>query len=293
MGRAYREEEVTNIVRRVHGDPDVSEVEPVAQRNERQCHDVVPNKLLEVLPPLLQAEQHDDSLLGPVCSLEKVVELEGRVMRLVGVRLEHAPRVVVPHRRARHHPQAGGAHDAKVHGRVHLLHEALLLATGRDAGGAREPAEDLLHDELAREREDDCVEGDEGQIPEALAVLRGRIQVGAAVVEPVRGEDEGIDGVGLGRVGGVGGAEDGEEAERDGPGVLQGEVLAAAQERARLPRLSRSLVLARPTHRRATGPGAPAHGAILRRGGSQAVGWVVEDGRDLGRPHLGECAFAK
>lgn len=45
----------------------------------------------------------------------------------------------------------------------------------------------------------------------------------------VREEDEAVDDVGFGRVGGVEGGEDAEDGERCHPGVLQGDVLPSSQ----------------------------------------------------------------
>lgn len=259
-------------------------MEPVAQRNKRQGHDMMPHKLLEVLPPLLQAEQHDNGLLRPVRGLDQVIHLELRLVRLVREVLIHPPRVEVPDGRAAHHPDARGAHDAKVHGRVHLLHEALLLAARVDARGAREGPEELLHDELAREGQDDGVKGDERNVPEALAVLRRGARL---PVESVGGEDEAPDGVRVCRVESVGRAEGDKHEERDGPGVPERKALEAAQGGRRLSALRGPLVLAQPAHRAGAGLGPPARWAIFRRCRRQPVGWAVEDRGYLRGAHLG------
>jgi hypothetical protein len=71
-------------------------VEAVAQENEGDGDDVVPDELFEVLPRLLLAEEHDDGLLHPVGGLEQVVELENAVVGQVRVRFVHCARLEIP-----------------------------------------------------------------------------------------------------------------------------------------------------------------------------------------------------
>lgn len=169
--RTYGQEEIADVVRDVHRDTHVGEVEPVAEPDERESDDVVQHKLLEVFARLLQLQHQHDRLLRPVRRLQQVVGLEVRLVRAVREALVHARRVEVPDRRARHDPQTEGAEDRKVHGRVGLLHEACLLAAVLDAGADREGEDQALHAELAREREDDGIEGDKGEVLSALAIL--------------------------------------------------------------------------------------------------------------------------
>ncbi|KAL8371345.1 hypothetical protein RB595_001256 [Gaeumannomyces hyphopodioides] len=194
-------------------------MEPVAQAYQGERDDVMGDQLLEVLARLLHAEYKDQSLLGPVGSLEQVVEFEIGVVGAVGEVLVHAAGVEVPDRGAAHDVHAGGPEDAKVDGRVGLLHEAGLFAPRAHAGVAGKGPQQLLHDELAGEGQDDGVEGDEGDVPAALAVL-ARAGVAGLGLERVREEDEAVDRVGLGRVGG--------EGERQHPRVLGGELLNPA-----------------------------------------------------------------
>lgn len=154
---------------------DVGEVEAVAQADQSQADNVVANQLLEVLPGLLHSQEKHDGLLRPVGGLEEVIELETGLMGLVREVLVHARGVEVPDGRAAHNVHTNGSHESKVQGRVHLLHVPSLLSARLEAGPARHGAQNLLHDELAGEGEDDGVEGHQGNIPETLAVLRDLI----------------------------------------------------------------------------------------------------------------------
>lgn len=170
LGRG--EEEVTNVVGDVDGDANVGEMEAVAQANEGQADDVVTHKLLEVLSRLLHSQEEDNGLLGPVGSLEEVVKLDDALVRAVGEALIHAAGVEVPDGRAAHDVHASRSKDAKVKGGIHLLHETGLLALA-EARHASQWAQDLLHDELASKGQDDGVEGDERNVPLALAIVDG------------------------------------------------------------------------------------------------------------------------
>ena len=84
---------------------------------------------------------------------------------------EHASRIEVPYRCARHHVHAQWAEDAEVEGCVVLLHESVLLVAGSDAVAESQRADEALHQELAREGKHNDVEGDEGEIEAAFAVV--------------------------------------------------------------------------------------------------------------------------
>ena len=75
-----------------------------------------------------------------------------------------------------------------------------------------------MHDEFAGEGEDDSVEGHEGDVPEALAIL-GKL-VGAGDGELVGEEDEVADWVAVGWVDREEEEEDADEGEGEDPGVL-------------------------------------------------------------------------
>ena len=214
-------------MRDVDGQTNVGKVEAVAQGDQGQADNVVADELLEVFAGLLHAQEQDDGLLGPVGGLEQVVELEVGLVGLVGEGLVHAVRVEVPDGGAAHDVHAGGTQDAKVDGRVHLLHVAGLLAARLEAVPLGHRTQDLLHDELAREGQDDGVEGDEGDVPETLAILGDF--VGARDGQLVRQEDEVVDRVALGRVERVEREEDEQDDGGQDPGVLQGVEFCASQ----------------------------------------------------------------
>lgn len=209
----------------VHGQSNVGEVEAVAEADEGQGDEVVADELLVVLARPLHAEDEHNGLLGPVGGLEEIVELEDGLVGLVREALVEARGVEVPDGRPAHDIHAPGAGAGKVGGRVHLLHEAGLFPLGLEAGEARQGPQQLLHDELAGEGQHDDVEGDEGDVPEALAIMRRGVRVGAGGDgQLVTEEDEVVDGVGLGGVQGVEAAEDEEQEGGQGPRVLEGVV---------------------------------------------------------------------
>jgi hypothetical protein len=159
-------------VRDVHGNSHVSEMEAVAQPDERKRNDVVQHQLLEVLTRFLQLQHQHDSLLRPVRRLQQIVSLEVRLVSAMRESLVHASRVEVPHGCARHDPESERSKDGKVHCRVRLLHEARLFPTALDSCADCEGSDQALHAELAGEGEDDGVERDESEVLLALAILR-------------------------------------------------------------------------------------------------------------------------
>lgn len=86
-----------------HSQAHVRKMEAVAQRDEGERHYVVANQFLEVLPGLLHPQEEDDGLLGPVRSLEEVVELEDSLVCPVREVLVHRSGVEVPQRGPTHH----------------------------------------------------------------------------------------------------------------------------------------------------------------------------------------------
>lgn len=168
----------------VHGKTHVSEVETVAQRNQRQSDNMMANQLLEILSGLLQLQQKHNGLLSPVTGLEKVVRLEESLVFSVREILEHSSGVEVPDIRTLHHVQAEWAEDTEVDGRVDLLHKASGLSLALDTTVYRQRPDQLLHDEFSGKREHHGVEGDKRDILLAFAVhggtagVFGRLRVG-------------------------------------------------------------------------------------------------------------------
>lgn len=174
---AYGKEEVGNVVRNVHGNANVREVEAVAEPDQRDGDDVVRDQLLKVLARLLQHQEQNNGLLGPVAGLQEVVRLEHGLVRAVREAFVHAGRVEVPHRAAAHDPETERSRKSKVQRRVCLLHEPALLGAALDAAGNCDGTDEALHAELTREAQDDDIECDKCEVARALAVVRGRIGV--------------------------------------------------------------------------------------------------------------------
>ena len=96
-------------------------------------------------------------------------------MRSVRESLKHSRRIKIPKWTPRHHVQAEGPKDRKVHGSVHLLHKSALLVSASNAIPEGKWSDEALHEELAREAEDDGIEGDEGHVVWTLAIHRAAI----------------------------------------------------------------------------------------------------------------------
>lgn len=156
---------------------------------------------LKVLTRLLHAQQHDNGLLCPIRRLKQVVKLKNSLVSFMREELVHASCVEVPYWSSSHHIHAGWSHEAKVNGCIHLLHKARLLASRLDSADTSQGAQQLLHDEFTREGQNNRIEGHEGNIPEALTIVRRR-----SVIERwlfVREENEMVDNIGLSRIDGI------------------------------------------------------------------------------------------
>ena len=117
-----------------------------------------------------------------------------------------------------------------------------MLVSATDACVECKGADEALHEELAREAEDDGVEGDKGNVVRALAVhggaifIRGRVErVSVPRRQGVGEEKRFVNGIGFGRVDGVGREDNQDEDERIDPGVFEGDLFPFAQERACFP----------------------------------------------------------
>lgn len=221
----YSKEEVANVVRDVDSQAHVGEVEAVAEADERQTDKVVAHKLLEVLPGRFHAEDEYDGLLRPVGGLKKVVEFEAVFVGLVWEPLVHSRGIKIPHWCLAHNVHAPWAAESEIDGGVHLFHEAGLFALGLDTSVTGQGLQQLLHDELAGEGQDDDVEGHEGDIPGPLAILCW-CSIGSALGERqlVAEKYKVVDGVRFVGVQCVEAAEDGQEEGRQCPGVFDGVV---------------------------------------------------------------------
>lgn len=148
-------------------------MEPVTAPDQSQGDEVVCNEFFEVLAGLFQTKQKHNHLLRPVTCLQQVVSLEDGLVRLMRESLVHGLRVEVPHGRPAHDIQAKGSVYGEVHGGVKLLHEPGLLGAVPDAEADRNRPDEALHEKFAREREDNGVEGHEGEVACAFAILYG------------------------------------------------------------------------------------------------------------------------
>ena len=205
----------------------------------------MPHKLFEVLSRLLQLQHQNNRLLGPVARFQQVVALEKPLVRVVRIRVKHSDRIEVPHWRPRHHIETKRPEDGEVHGRVDLLHEARLLGSRPNPGTYGKRPDNPLHEEFARERQYDCVEGDKGQIPWSFSILRGGAWApkcvygyqGRRIGQRVREEDGAVQGIALRRVEEVDGEDADGEDQRVDPGVSEGEISPSAKEAACFPPL--------------------------------------------------------
>lgn len=171
---AYGQTEIANIVRDKHSDTHISEMKTIRQPDQRNSNDMMPDQLLEILPRLLKLQRQHNELLCPVRRLQQIVCLERTLMLPVGESFEHAVRIEVPDRRAVHHVETVGTEDGKVQCRVRLLHEAALFCAGLYAALESKGADDALHEELAREAQNDGIESHKRKVIAALAVFGGR-----------------------------------------------------------------------------------------------------------------------
>ena len=276
-GTTHGEEEVGDVVRDVHGDPHIREVEAIRQPDQGQRDDMMHDQLLEILAGLLQQQHQDQPLLGPVARLQQVVGLEPGVVGAVGEALVHAADVEEPDGGAGEDVEADGPGDGEVEGGVELLEEAGLLAAAADAAVDGNGADEALHEELAGEGEDDGVEGDEAEVAGALAILgdgadvggegggalvRGRVGVGE--------EEEGVEGVVRARAGEVVGGDGGaDEQEREQPGVAVARAAEAAEELAGLRALA--LTVVRGFAVGGSGSGGAVGGGVVEGGGAREV----------------------
>lgn len=197
-GKTDRKEEIRDIVRDIDSNAQVSKVETVAQSNERQRDDVVADKLLEILPGLFQLQHQHDRLLCPVTRLQQVKGLEVRFMLPVGKTFEHGRRVEIPNVRPVHHIETKRSKDTKVDRSVHLLHETCSLAFTADSTPTCQGTDHALHQELASERQNNCVEGHKGNILRTFSVHDGA--TGRLRRSRIGQEDSAVHGVGLGWV---------------------------------------------------------------------------------------------
>ena len=178
---ASRKERVGDIHRDENCRADHGEVDEVRPSDQPERDEVVRDEFVVVLSWLLELDEHDERLLEPVAELEQVVVLELRSHLPVWVFDPEVLELVPPTVLEFHHVDAQHAECAPVAERVALLHQSHLLRLVCDAIPLGERLEDPQRYRLADEAKDDNVEGDEGEIPDALLVASQASWIGGAV----------------------------------------------------------------------------------------------------------------
>ena len=99
MGQpAYRQEEITDIVRDIDSNAHLGKVKAVAQPDESKRDNVMEDQLLEILSRLFQLQHEDKGLLRPVGRLQQIICLKHTFMLPVRESFEHGCGVEVPQR---------------------------------------------------------------------------------------------------------------------------------------------------------------------------------------------------
>ena len=226
----------------------VGKVEAVAQTDKRERNDVMENQLFEVLARLFQLQNKNDGLLGPVRRLQQIICFEDALVLAMRKPFKHRSRIEVPQRALLHHIQTKGTENPKVYCGIGLLHEARLLGSFGDSIPYGQGTEDALHHKLPREREEDGVEADKGEIGLAFPIHVRAAGVGWA--ERIRKEDALVKRILRTWADVVGSDDCDQEDERVQPGVSQGDLNPLAKCRSRFPsfrvRLEAFLVCLRP-----------------------------------------------
>lgn len=124
----YRQKPVRNVMSDVNQETDVCEMEAIAQVNKSERNDVVQDQLIEVFARFLQPQHKHKSLLGPVCSLQEIIQLKLRRENFVRVALVHWSRFEPPHAAHLHHIHTKRPEHGEIDSRVELLIEARNLA---------------------------------------------------------------------------------------------------------------------------------------------------------------------
>lgn len=103
--------------------------------------------------------------------MEQIIKFKHGLVCSVRKSFIHAAGVKVPDGSPAHNVQAEWAKNDEIDGCVGLLHESRLLCSTFKATPLRKWPEKVLHYKLAAEGEDDGVEGNEREVPRALAIL--------------------------------------------------------------------------------------------------------------------------
>lgn len=107
----------------------------------------------------------------PITRFQQIIRLEQALMCPVRKSFKHAGSIKVPHGCAGHDIQSERPKDEKIHGRVDLFHESVLLDAGAHVAIDSERAYHALHEKFAGKGEDDSVEGNKGEVTRAFPVM--------------------------------------------------------------------------------------------------------------------------
>ena len=148
-----------------HSKSHIGKMEAVAQPNQRQWHNMMPDQLPEVLSGLFHPQTKNDCLLGPVCSLEKIVELEYTFVGLMREPFVHSSCVKIPYWRSAHDIQSAGTQDSEVDGGIHLFHKTWLLGPTLQATALCHWPQESLHYKFSCEGENNDIKRHKCTIP--------------------------------------------------------------------------------------------------------------------------------
>lgn len=98
----YGEEKITDVVGDIDSKAHVSEVKAVAEPDQCECNNVVPNQLLKILAWFLKLKKQNNGLLRPVRCLKQIVRLEESLVASMRKPLEHGSCFEVPYWGATH-----------------------------------------------------------------------------------------------------------------------------------------------------------------------------------------------
>ncbi len=149
----------------------ICEMKAIAQPNQRQSNNMMPNQLLEILPWLLQLQTQHNGLLRPVARLQQIIYLEKPLVRAVGEALKHCIGIEVPHRSPRHNEESQRAKDGEVEGCVYLFHEPVLFGARANPKVKRYGPDEALHEKLTSEGEYNYIKAHESKVGAAFAIV--------------------------------------------------------------------------------------------------------------------------
>lgn len=135
-------------------------------------------------------------MLQPVRGLKEIISLEVGGVSAVRVELVVGGAVEVPDWGVVHDVEPEGTEDEEINGSVGLLHETRDFGLLREVIMEGNRPEEFLHEEFAREAEEEGVEEDEDKIKAALCIVRksGCVRGGVGG-EWIGEEDAGVEGV--------------------------------------------------------------------------------------------------